>query len=189
MALNFGLLCTAKNDECVKNECRRYKISDYGYVGNFYGNASEPAMREEIYKNGPIAVSIDAGGLGSYDGGIWIQGLTVDDDFDPFEVTTHVVLITGWGFDEDTGLPYWLIKNSWGEEWGENGYFRMVRGIDNAAVESLPAWATMIPPLDNFGADDVSTTEAPVTYEETTTGGSETKTSEFLFILALTKFF
>ena len=66
----------------------------------------------------------------------------------------------------------------------------MVRGIDNAAVESLPAWATMIPPLDYFGVDDVSTTQAPVTYEETTTGGtSVTKTSEFLFILALTKFF
>ena len=39
----------------------------------------------------------------------------------------HGVLLVGYGTDEDSGLDYWLMKNSWGPYWGENGYMRMVR--------------------------------------------------------------
>lgn len=149
---DFGLVdsnCvpyTAKDDACTTNTtCKRYLIDSYGYVGGYYGNADERAMREEIYKNGPIAVSIDANGLHDYESGIWIQGQQLG--FDPFEYTNHVVVIVGWGVDETSGLPFWTIRNSWGEDFGMNGYFNMIRGISNAGVESLPAWAKMIPPL------------------------------------------
>lgn len=37
----------------------------------------------------------------------------------------HAVNIVGWGTDADTGIFYWLIRNSWGEAWGDNGYFRI----------------------------------------------------------------
>ena len=37
----------------------------------------------------------------------------------------HAVLAVGWGNDEETGLDYWLIKNSWNTTWGEQGYIRM----------------------------------------------------------------
>jgi hypothetical protein len=37
----------------------------------------------------------------------------------------HAVDIVGWGTDEDTGIFYWLIRNSWGMAWGDGGYFKM----------------------------------------------------------------
>ncbi|KPJ21130.1 Cathepsin B-like cysteine proteinase 4 [Papilio machaon] len=47
----------------------------------------------------------------------------------------HSVRIIGWG--EDRGDRYWLVANSWGRQWGENGYFRIARGSNEADIESF----------------------------------------------------
>ena len=52
-------------------------------------------------------------------------------------VIRSAVLLVGYGVHQGWfgTKPYWLVKNSWGEKWGEKGYFRMVRGQGKCGVD------------------------------------------------------
>lgn len=52
----------------------------------------------------------------------------------------HSIVIVGWGRDKETGTKYWLCRNSYGPEFGENGgYFRVRRGENDLGIESQPS--------------------------------------------------
>ena len=51
----------------------------------------------------------------------------------------HGIMITGWGVDPNNGTPYWTCRNSWGEDWGEQGYFQILRGVDECTIEMAAA--------------------------------------------------
>jgi len=49
----------------------------------------------------------------------------------------HAIKILGWGEDEASGgTPYWLIANSWNYDWGDNGFFKILRGRGECGIES-----------------------------------------------------
>jgi len=50
----------------------------------------------------------------------------------------HAVVAVGYG--SEAGTDYWIIKNSWNEYWGENGYFRMVRGVNMCGVADCASY-------------------------------------------------
>ena len=56
----------------------------------------------------------------------------------------HAVLAVGYGTDSTTGLPYWLVKNSWSSSWGDQGYIRLaqVAGEGICGVQMGPAFPT-----------------------------------------------
>jgi cathepsin B len=51
----------------------------------------------------------------------------------------HAVKVLGWGTDAGTGTDYWLVANSWSPEFGEDGFFRIKRGVNECGIESTVA--------------------------------------------------
>ncbi|XP_069746985.1 dipeptidyl peptidase 1 [Narcine bancroftii] len=131
----------------IKESCYRFYTSQYYYVGGFYGACNEAAMKLELVKYGPVSVAFEVySDFLNYHGGIYhYTGL--GDPFNPFELTNHAVLLVGYGSDPQTNEKYWIVKNSWSKNWGENGYFRIRRGNDECAIESIAIAATSIPKI------------------------------------------
>lgn len=107
-----------------------YKLKEYGYVGKgYYGSTNEREMMKEIHSNGPVVVAINAApDLYYYSTGIFITNPSNSlsesnnrDDVKPWIFTNHAVTCVGWGEEIHDGelLKYWILKNSWGEEWGD----------------------------------------------------------------------
>ena len=115
-----------------------------GLPVTYYGACNEPEMRLELVNNGPFAVGFEVlNDFMKYKGGIYRHtGLT--DRFNPWEITNHAVLVVGYGVED--GVPFWIVKNSWGEDWGEKGYFRIIRGVDEVAFESMALATTPLVP-------------------------------------------
>ena len=101
---------------------------DRSYGSNDYSVYGEDDIMQEIYENGSVAAAFDVyEDFEDYSSGIY-QHVTGD------YLGGHAVKIIGWGVD-DQNVKYWLIANSWNERWGENGYFRMLRGEDECGIE------------------------------------------------------
>ena len=127
-----------------KPNCLRYHSTNYYYVGGYYGACSEEAMQLELVQNGPMSVCFEVyGDFANYKSGIY-HHTGLEDKFNPWQVTNHAVLLVGYGVEG--GTKYWIAKNSWGEYWGEKGYFRILRGVDESSIESMAVAVTPILP-------------------------------------------
>lgn len=84
--------------------------------------SNEEALLKAV-ANQPVSVAIDAGGrdFQLYDGGIMMAGSCGTE-------LNHAVLAVGYGTEH--GVDYWIVKNSWGADWGEKGYIKLQRGAN-----------------------------------------------------------
>nr|AAF40414.1 papain-like cysteine proteinase isoform I [Ipomoea batatas] len=116
--------------------CRFDKTKIAAKVANFsVVSLDEDQIAANLVKNGPLAVAINAVFMQTYIGGVscpYICSKRLD----------HGVLLVGYGSAGYAPIrmkekPYWIIKNSWGESWGENGYYKICRGRNVCGVDSM----------------------------------------------------
>jgi len=95
-------------------------------------------MMKEISANGPIQVAFMVyKSFMSYKTGIYSKHAW---EFVP--EGGHAVKIVGYG--SDSGKDYWIVANSWGATWGEEGYFRITKGDNACGMEKMgPPYAGM----------------------------------------------
>jgi len=89
-------------------------ISEYGtYTILTSPTSIKHKLQAEIYARGPVATGVNAEPLLKYTGGIVRNTNPLN------MMVNHIVSITGWGTDPKTGDVFWIVRNSWGEYWGE----------------------------------------------------------------------
>ena len=102
----------------------------YWIPGTEESNGSEENIKYEIFKWGPVISAIQ----------IYPDFYSFDPKKDIYRwnrlgkpIGGHAIEITGWGIENN--IPYWQVKNSWGSEWGDEGFFKIIRGYNECKIE------------------------------------------------------
>ncbi|CAH1106464.1 unnamed protein product [Psylliodes chrysocephalus] len=117
---------------------------EYPYVGSFFNvtckakspyvvkvkeavvvDATESALKDAVGTVGPVSVIILAEPMQHYKDGIFESDECIVQSGDH----DHGILVVGYG--TENGKKFWILKNSWGTSWGEDGYFRLARDANN----------------------------------------------------------
>ncbi|CAD7969497.1 unnamed protein product [Amoebophrya sp. A120] len=134
-------------------------------------------MKAEIFLRGPVTCSVDSDVMLKFPRGhVLLAQENRDWEFD------HLIGVVGWGMVnkvptwpiakqvQSGALPFWLVRNSWGTAWGDNGWIRVAMGANVTGIESQCSWVVMNPEpkVENYGPVEspnhafLSTTELDV---------------------------
>jgi len=112
--------------------CKAKKNKELVWINDWTPvSTDEDQIAAALVKYGPLAIGINANYFNFYSGGI----LDMDSsECDP-QMLDHGVAIIGYG--EEEGSPYWIVRNSWGAGWGEDGYIRIARGKGTCGINTM----------------------------------------------------
>ncbi|XP_063375998.1 cathepsin L-like proteinase [Cydia fagiglandana] len=139
--------CAGGNPYMVMDYHKKFGVvleKDYPYTGNestchedhtkvvtkvtgytIYKIVDEETLKQLVYETGPLSIAIDDSDLAFHKKGILYPQKCKDD-------ITHALLLVGYGVEN--GTKYWILKNSFGIENGDQGYFKLVRGINACSI-------------------------------------------------------
>lgn len=121
------------NNKCLNPDYKVDFLADKHFGKSSYSvKRNTNQIQAEIQKNGPVE-----------------GAFTVYEDFVQYKsgvyqhvagkaLGGHAIRILGWG--EENGAKYWLVANSWNSDWGDNGFFKILRGSDECGIESGIRW-------------------------------------------------
>jgi hypothetical protein len=119
-----------------------YRIADWGFCtpSQQYGVAGTQDIKNAMVQYGPIGCAVAAdGSWDSYSGGIYRPSGSRNID--------HDVVLVGWQDDATMREGgYWIMRNSWGRGWGEDGYMKIPYGANQIGYEAVWATANALPP-------------------------------------------
>lgn len=130
LTLESNYAYTASDGTCNENVDKDVQISGYKDVQH----GSESDLMSAIQK-GPVSIAIEAdkSGFQFYKSGVF-KG-------DCGKQLDHGVLLVGYG--TENGDDYWLVKNSWGASWGDEGYIKLIRGQDQCGLADSASYPTV----------------------------------------------
>ncbi|XP_054721309.1 cathepsin L-like [Uloborus diversus] len=99
---------------------------------------NEEHLLKAVATVGPVSVAINAEGYGFME---YKTGVYDVKECDP-QGLNHGVLVVGYG--TENGKDYWIVKNSWGPHWGENGYVKMARNKNLCGIAALASYPLML---------------------------------------------
>lgn len=118
--------------QCVK-QCSADDNGEAWSQAKYYGKQAftvsdnQYEIMHEIMRDGPVTASFTVfADFSTYKSGIYQHYYGEDHGM-------HAVKMIGWG--SEGGVDYWLIANSWRPDWGEGGFFRMLRGVNECGIE------------------------------------------------------
>uniref|UniRef100_A0A8C0TFN6 Cathepsin B n=1 Tax=Canis lupus familiaris TaxID=9615 RepID=A0A8C0TFN6_CANLF len=124
--------CTGEGDTpkcskiCEPGYSPSYKEDKHYGCSSYSVSDNEKEIMAEIYKNGPVEAAFTVySDFLLYKSGVY-QHVTGE------MMGGHAVRILGWGVED--GTPYWLVGNSWNTDWGDNGFFKILRGRDHCGI-------------------------------------------------------
>ena len=129
---------------CQSDETKYVDMQITGYTKLGSGSSTwdpvdEDEIKEFLYETGPLAVALNANPLQTYSSGI----LDRTSSQCPTSGMNHAVTMVGYGHDDSQDKDYWIVKNSWGKNWGEDGYFRIRRGTGCCGINCYITTATV----------------------------------------------
>ena len=109
----------------VDNQCQDCEtIVDIKKYGDIYPKNEKVLKRAVAQQPVSVAIQANISSFRFYKEGIY-------SDYNCGDQLDHGVLVVGYGTDEVQNMDYWLVKNSWGKLWGEEGYIRILRNIND----------------------------------------------------------
>jgi cathepsin B len=110
------------------NYANTYKADKY-FADSAYSLSSVEDIQRDIMTYGPVSGAFTVyADFPAYKSGVYhhVEGS---------QLGGHAIKIIGWGTED--GEDYWTVMNSWNEMWGDNGTFKIKRGVDECGIESM----------------------------------------------------
>eukprot|EP00727_Mastigamoeba_balamuthi_P009214 m51a1_g4915 hypothetical protein (629) ;mRNA; f:211920-213985 len=156
--------------QCQKPLTQPGAVTAQDYFTEKFDEREGSGLYSRLMQYSALGITINAGYLQGYNGGIVQGGSGCRYTQQGYDGPDHAVTLAGWGVDN--GAKYWLIKNSWGPNWGEpkdfrqggygEGYFRIVRGVGACHLTDTDAVGAVVAGAPAPEPTPASSSAAPV---------------------------